>query len=343
MMATAQEFLNLQAQEESSQRKPGREYRGARPKVAKKMQHADPAERSAPKPNPRRRANSPMNAKRTNNEVINLDDPAHWPSLDEAATLSIKRGTTLSLKEEKTAVTASSEGPAKEKQKHRGTQWVRLDIQHPQKQRMGYKNQGSSPRCTQKFEERRKNFEFQKKTGGRPVSHQHEGFDSTSLVQQVMSTAPAPSAVGRTHNFRSNTAYCSSKQTQSDNSRVHFLNRPIPHVKTHPEKMVKAHIRRQIHYYFSANNLKTDYFLKSNMDMNGWVPVVLISTFNRVRLTGASVDIIVKALTGSTKVELSSETDHIRTRHNSTTTGPCKPSLQREFKNQVAEIVNQSP
>ncbi|RRT37524.1 hypothetical protein GW17_00000289 [Ensete ventricosum] len=41
-------------------------------------------------------------------------------------------------------------------------------------------------------------------------------------------------------------------------------------------------LMRQIEYYFSRENLCKDSFLRINMDGQGWIPVSLIASFNRV-------------------------------------------------------------
>lgn len=40
-------------------------------------------------------------------------------------------------------------------------------------------------------------------------------------------------------------------------------------------------VMKQIEYYFSVENLCKDIFLRSRMDENGWIPLNVISNFNR--------------------------------------------------------------
>lgn len=73
---------------------------------------------------------------------------------------------------------------------------------------------------------------------------------------------------------------------------------------------VEALLRRQIEYYFSADNLTRDFFLRGKMDPQGWVPAAEIARFNRVRaILAAGADnpdpgmAVVAALKGSVVVE----------------------------------------
>jgi la-related protein 1 len=58
-------------------------------------------------------------------------------------------------------------------------------------------------------------------------------------------------------------------------------------------------------YYFSTDNLCKDLFLRGHMDANGFVPISLLLSFNRVRALTSDQATIVKALQDSEKVEVS--------------------------------------
>lgn len=40
-------------------------------------------------------------------------------------------------------------------------------------------------------------------------------------------------------------------------------------------------VQRQIEYYFSVENLCKDLFLRSKMDQDGWIPLLVVANFNR--------------------------------------------------------------
>jgi hypothetical protein len=91
------------------------------------------------------------------------------------------------------------------------------------------------------------------------------------------------------------------------------------------DEAAKKLIAQQIEYYFSVDNLLKDFFLRRQMDSDGWIPVELLASFRRVRIhTGAvNVQLIVDSMTNSKVVEISADQKHMRTRHE-----PLKWSLQ---------------
>lgn len=72
-------------------------------------------------------------------------------------------------------------------------------------------------------------------------------------------------------------------------------------------------ILKQIDYYFSIENLCRDIYLRSNMDEQGFVPVSLIASFNRVRMLSSIPALILEALQQSSVVEV--QHDRIRRRN----------------------------
>ncbi|KAH0470675.1 hypothetical protein IEQ34_000398 [Dendrobium chrysotoxum] len=59
---------------------------------------------------------------------------------------------------------------------------------------------------------------------------------------------------------------------------------------------LRTRMRKQFEYYFSSGNLETDYYLKRQMDANGWVPITLIAEFNRVKALMKEVQLIYNSL-----------------------------------------------
>eukprot|EP00210_Caulerpa_lentillifera_P004580 g4370.t1 len=70
------------------------------------------------------------------------------------------------------------------------------------------------------------------------------------------------------------------------------------------EQVVDA-ARKQIDYYFSSENLKKDQFLRSKMDDEGWIPLYVIMSFNRVRNLTMDPGVIIEAIISSETVEVS--------------------------------------
>ncbi|KAH8277016.1 hypothetical protein KR026_003999 [Drosophila bipectinata] len=67
---------------------------------------------------------------------------------------------------------------------------------------------------------------------------------------------------------------------------------------------VKEAIRKQVEYYFSADNLAGDFFLRRKMDPEGYIPITLIASFHRVLALTTDVALIVNAIKESDKLEL---------------------------------------
>ncbi|CBJ29227.1 conserved unknown protein [Ectocarpus siliculosus] len=80
-----------------------------------------------------------------------------------------------------------------------------------------------------------------------------------------------------------------------------------------------AALRWQVEYYFSADNLVTDAYLRGLMDPEGFVAVSKIIVFNRVRSMTSDYSLLIEAMRRSSELEIM-EQDHtgetrVRTRH----------------------------
>ena len=71
-------------------------------------------------------------------------------------------------------------------------------------------------------------------------------------------------------------------------------------------------IREQVHFYFSERNLRKDKFLQKSMDEEGWVPLRLISSFNKMRALTSDPSVVQNACLVSTEVELNEDLSSIR-------------------------------
>lgn len=77
----------------------------------------------------------------------------------------------------------------------------------------------------------------------------------------------------------------------------------------------KNSLMKQVDFYFSADNLCKDVFLRQNMDPDGYCKLELIANFNLVKKKYmASVADLAKAVVDSTSVELSDDKTNVRLR-----------------------------
>lgn len=79
---------------------------------------------------------------------------------------------------------------------------------------------------------------------------------------------------------------------------------------------LSAEIKRQIEYYFSEDNLLKDIFLRKNMNKDGWVPVILLMTFRKLKNLTQDRDFVVQTMQSSEFVELSADGHLLRPRLN---------------------------
>jgi hypothetical protein len=72
---------------------------------------------------------------------------------------------------------------------------------------------------------------------------------------------------------------------------------------------LKMNIKRQIEFYFSDSNFRKDKFLKSQaeLDPNGFVPISVLLTFNRLKALTTNVSLIVDAMKHSEVVDISDD------------------------------------
>ncbi|KAF0497666.1 La-related protein 1 [Gigaspora margarita] len=72
-------------------------------------------------------------------------------------------------------------------------------------------------------------------------------------------------------------------------------------------EILKYYILQQIEYYFSIDNLCKDIYLRNNMDSEGYVPIVLLAGFNRVKALTMDMDLVREALLSSYIVEVNED------------------------------------
>jgi len=57
-------------------------------------------------------------------------------------------------------------------------------------------------------------------------------------------------------------------------------------------------------YYFSEENLVKDFFLRRKMNAQGYLPLTLIASFQRVQNLTMDIDLVIEAVLESDRLEL---------------------------------------
>jgi len=81
----------------------------------------------------------------------------------------------------------------------------------------------------------------------------------------------------------------------------YYDNHYLP--QTVPEDVLRGYVKAQIEYYFSPENLQKDFFIRRKMDPEGYLPVSLIASFNRVQALTTDIAFIVQSVENSDVVE----------------------------------------
>ncbi|KAL5521511.1 hypothetical protein ACEPAF_2259 [Sanghuangporus sanghuang] len=77
-----------------------------------------------------------------------------------------------------------------------------------------------------------------------------------------------------------------------------------------PLDPTRLYLLGQLEYYFGAQNLASDIYLKKQMDSKGWIPISLIASFNRVRQLTQDAQFVKEVLGISSLVEVRG--NHVR-------------------------------
>jgi len=78
---------------------------------------------------------------------------------------------------------------------------------------------------------------------------------------------------------------------------------------------MKEAVLKQAEYYFSVDNLCKDIYLRAKMDSEGYVPLGLVASFNKIRFLVRDRSALVEALRTSSIIEFSSEKQGLRRRN----------------------------
>jgi hypothetical protein len=103
--------------------------------------------------------------------------------------------------------------------------------------------------------------------------------------------------------------------TTTPNSEPTTLAPSTPNAETSPSTPdLSAKILKQVDYYFSDSNYPKDKFLRTRAKQNphGYIPVDVLTTFNRLKELTTDVGVIAHALKSSTMVELNDDSTMLR-------------------------------
>ncbi|CAF1220241.1 unnamed protein product [Adineta steineri] len=102
------------------------------------------------------------------------------------------------------------------------------------------------------------------------------------------------------------------------------LHHPQPHIhQTMPDEeqaqhsqltpeQLRQHLRKQLEYYFSRENMVNDIYLKSQMDADDYVPITIIANFKLVKRFTRDLQLIVDVLKELPSVEVDAEDKKVR-------------------------------
>ncbi|KAL1406227.1 hypothetical protein Q8F55_007918 [Vanrija albida] len=67
---------------------------------------------------------------------------------------------------------------------------------------------------------------------------------------------------------------------------------------------LRVYVLGQIEYYFSVQNLAMDFFLRQQMDSEGWIDTAMIASFNRIKQMVTDVALVTEVMTMSSLLEV---------------------------------------
>ena len=123
---------------------------------------------------------------------------------------------------------------------------------------------------------------------------------------------------------------------------------PVFYNTIYPPEQIKEFVQRQIEYYFSEENLEHDIFLRRKMDLQGFIALSVIASFNRVKSLSQDYELIIEAVKQSQVLELVSMNNNekkeelfVRCKNNPTKwpIAPLPENLPSQLNPNVAEFV----
>ncbi|KAL3667728.1 hypothetical protein V7S43_007281 [Phytophthora oleae] len=86
------------------------------------------------------------------------------------------------------------------------------------------------------------------------------------------------------------------------------------YVPTPDVKVTAQWAKNQIEFYFTSDNLVRDIFLRQHMDVDGYVPLAFVGSFQAVYSVHQDYDSLLEAMKDSETIELDEENEKIRLR-----------------------------
>lgn len=81
-------------------------------------------------------------------------------------------------------------------------------------------------------------------------------------------------------------------------SKLLCLDEEQAHQLQAPSEQLRQHLRKQLEYYFSRENMIHDTYLQSQMDADDYVPISIIAGFKLVKRLTNDIQLIVDVLKG---------------------------------------------
>eukprot|EP00486_Rosalina_sp_Unknown_P000243 CAMPEP_0201567464 /NCGR_PEP_ID=MMETSP0190_2-20130828/7965_1 /ASSEMBLY_ACC=CAM_ASM_000263 /TAXON_ID=37353 /ORGANISM="Rosalina sp." /LENGTH=645 /DNA_ID=CAMNT_0047987495 /DNA_START=119 /DNA_END=2056 /DNA_ORIENTATION=+ len=123
-------------------------------------------------------------------------------------------------------------------------------------------------------------------------------------------TAYPPQGIGLTQDPYSTPKQSKRSKKNRDSANVD-LTTPLNDDKSNGVKKAKMSpgrrvnkIQKQLEYYFSVENLEQDEFLRETMDKEGWVGIDTLLAFNRMKVLGATKELVAEAAFHSQIIEI---------------------------------------
>ncbi|XP_063876085.1 LOW QUALITY PROTEIN: la-related protein 1-like [Scylla paramamosain] len=226
---------------------------------------------------------------------------------------------TLNNKVQQTHNTLSSKANKNKKNKLKKQNWRRLDIPPPKREK-GFRREGRGSDSAEWRADARAANALRGRAGGRGSTLRGRG--------RGRGTGRGGTAVGGLRGgFRSPSTEPFENFSEYSEIPDYVLQDPnlmqffvpnvgfiFPEFVPQDELAIKDKIKKQIEYYFSEENLANDIFMRRKMSKDGFIPVSLIASFNRMKQLTQDVKLIVDVCKTSEKLEVKDEV-WLRTKH----------------------------
>ncbi|GFS21422.1 La-related protein [Elysia marginata] len=126
------------------------------------------------------------------------------------------------------------------------------------------------------------------------------GIEGMSLEDIATMEDPAPAKSGDEFSSGEGEETASEQQQQTGQEGYKY-----------PEEML-APVTKQMHYYFSSENLPNDKFLNGHMDSDKYIPLNLFLDFGRIKPICSNLEMLSQAVEASSYLELNETKDKVR-------------------------------